>query len=31
VGLDWMLFHTRFRGLEAGSSNRWNLWVQHNF
>jgi hypothetical protein len=31
VGLDWMLFRTKFRGLESGSSNRWNLWVQHNF
>jgi hypothetical protein len=31
VGLDWMLFDTSFRGLTRGSSNRWNLWLQHNF
>jgi hypothetical protein len=31
IGLDWMFFKTKFRGLDAGSSNRWNAWVQHNF
>jgi hypothetical protein len=31
VGVDWMLFKTKFRGLAPGSSNRWNIWLQHNF
>jgi hypothetical protein len=31
MGVDWMLFRTKFRGLAPGSSNRWNAWVQHNF
>jgi hypothetical protein len=31
IGLDWMLFQTKFRGLDSGSNNRWNLWLQQNF
>jgi hypothetical protein len=31
VGVDWMFFRTKFRGLAPGSSNRWNTWIQHNF
>lgn len=31
IGIDWMLFETKFRGLSPGSSNRWNTWIQHNF
>jgi hypothetical protein len=31
AGIDWMLFHTEFRGLTPGTSNRWNIWLQHNF
>jgi len=31
VGADWMFFDTEFRGLRPGSTNRWNLWLRHNF
>jgi hypothetical protein len=31
IGLDWMLFRTKFQGLDSGSNNRWNLWLQQNF
>lgn len=31
LGLDWMFFRTKYRGLSPGSSNRWNLWLQQNF
>ncbi len=31
LGIDWMLFHTTFRGIAPGSNNRWNAWIQHNF
>jgi hypothetical protein len=31
VGVDWMLFDTRFRGLSRASNNRWNIFLQHNF
>ena len=31
VGVDWMLFNTRYRGIAGGSSNRLNIWLQHNF
>src|SRR5262249_9685040 len=31
VGLDWMLFKTKYRGIAPGTNNRWNFWLQHNF
>jgi hypothetical protein len=31
VGVDWMLFQTKYRGLSPGSSNRWNIWFRHAF
>jgi hypothetical protein len=31
VGVDWMYFRTKFRGLSPASSNRWNTWIQHSF
>jgi hypothetical protein len=31
VGVDWMLFHTEFRGLPDGENNRWNIWLRHGF
>ncbi|MBI3910042.1 MAG: hypothetical protein HY320_03810 [Armatimonadetes bacterium] len=31
VGIDWMLFHTQFRGLDPGTNNRWNIWLRHAF
>ena len=31
IGIDYMYFRTKFRGLSSGSNNRWNLWIQQNF
>jgi hypothetical protein len=31
LGVDWMLFKTKYRGLQAGTNHRWNIWLQHNF